>query len=171
MVTAAGVVLTGCLDFTGSEPCGPEFRLEQLKADIQDSTGVRVGRAVVTLREERGSSVRLASPPSPPFLYLTLAGPSDGVGEPLQGRVARVRVVGADGVVLVEEAVAPPAAGVVIRDARVTFADSTVYANLRARALAGTLRLEIETTTAPVRRFVVPLPATEAGRWTQGNCL
>jgi hypothetical protein len=97
------------------------------------------------------------------------SGPVDALGGPLQGRVLWVRLVGAGGVVLVAQDVAPRA--IQVPSVSVEYADATAVADVRRRALAGTLRLEVETADEPVRRYVVPLPAATGNRWTQVICV
>jgi hypothetical protein len=84
--------------------------------------------------------------------------------------VTRVRVVGADGEVFAERETTTSQGGAVIHAVTVPFTDGTAYVNLRDRALAGGLRLEVEATD-PARVLAVPLPPAVAGRWTQGVCL
>jgi hypothetical protein len=151
---AALLVLAAC---TGTEPCGPEFRLTFANAEVRDSTGAALGWAEVSLREELSSE--------PPILNLgLLAGPAGGAF-PLP--VSEARLLGAEGNIL---ATVPFTAGGGATTRFVTLADSDAAALVRNRLLTGAAQLEVATADQTSRPFTAALRLRDARGWQRVIC-
>lgn len=161
LLLCGGLLVAGCIPILYDGSCGPEFRQTIVQGTLRSGAGTPMGHAQLTLTETRGDTLTR-------WFGLALMGTAYGDPGPLSGHVAEARLL-ANSAVVHEFAFRPGNQHEIIWADPVTLAEAPFEA-LKARAIAGELVLELESTLEGNARVLTPLVLQLAGRWDRANC-